>query len=183
MILIENIAWVIGPTAGIVIPPVTGILVVINLSWTHWIVMQRFLIYILFILLQVTIFAQSEIDTVISGKVSYRTVDNIYVRFNNTEGINKGDTLFIKKGREFIPVIEVSFISSKSVSGAFIGKSELKISDEVFAFVKLQSEGNKQQSEISQPLDITNEDEVNVQVKKYNQSNLNESSVRGKFSV
>ena len=86
--------------------------------------MHRFLIYILFILLQATILAQSEIDTVISGKVSYRSVENIYARFNNTEGINKGDTLFIKKGSEFIPVIKVDFISSKSISGAFIGKGE-----------------------------------------------------------
>jgi len=145
--------------------------------------MQRILIYILFILLSVSIFAQSEIDTIISGKVSYQSVENIYVSFVDTKGIEKGDTLFLKKNRAYIPVIRTNYISSKSISGISIGNSELKIGDEVFAFVKIESEEKKYQSEISEPPDLTSSNAVNITVKKYNKSDLNEPSVKGKLSV
>ena len=141
MIFLMGMIREIQRIAGIVIQPIIGIQLVAHSNWRELISMQKFVINILFILLPLSIFAQSEIDTIISGKISYQSVENIYVSFESTQGIVKGDTLFLKKRRNFIPVIEVNYISSKSVSGIFIGKSELKINDEVYAFVKTGGPG------------------------------------------
>lgn len=50
----------------------------------------------------------------LSGKVSYVTSQNIYVKFRATAGISSGDTLYISSGETLVPVLKVSDLSSVS---------------------------------------------------------------------
>lgn len=73
----------------------------------------------------------------ISGKVTYLSSQNVYVQFENTEGISVGDSLFVLSKKKLIPILRVNFISSRSVAGELLNeKSELKAGDEVFARIK-----------------------------------------------
>ncbi len=56
------------------------------------------ILYILFLMLSVNLLAQSQRDTLIMGTVSFISSQNVYVKFDNTDGIDNGDTLFMKDG-------------------------------------------------------------------------------------
>lgn len=59
--------------------------------------------------------AKSQIDTIIvEGTISYRNTQNVYVRFANTKGIEKGDTLFVYRSGQLIPALIVNQLSSIS---------------------------------------------------------------------
>lgn len=70
------------------------------------------------------------------GRVSFITTQNIYVKFENTEGITKGDTVNIEQTGKAIPILIIKYISSQSCAGEKIGKFDLKVGDNVFANVK-----------------------------------------------
>ena len=53
--------------------------------------------------------AQSLRDSVITGKVSYKSAENIYVKFDDTQDIEKDDTLFVKSKGKFVPVIIIKY--------------------------------------------------------------------------
>ncbi len=63
------------------------------------------------------------------GAVSYITGQNIYVRFSSTEGIENGDTLFIRKSEEIIPALIVQHHSSISCLCVAIGENTFEVSD------------------------------------------------------
>jgi len=74
----------------------------------------------------------------ISGNVTYLSSQNVYVQFDNTEGISVGDSLFVRSKKKLIPILRANFISSRSVAGELLNeKSELKVSDVVIARIKL----------------------------------------------
>ncbi len=92
---------------------------------------------ILLMFISVNLFAQSEQDTIITGTVSYISAQNVYVKFDDTEGINTGDTLFIKVGSVLKPTILVNHISSTSCAGIALNGAALKINDPLYALVVL----------------------------------------------
>ncbi|MCX6259173.1 MAG: hypothetical protein NTW49_14925 [Bacteroidia bacterium] len=67
----------------------------------------------------------------LTGKVSYITAQNIYVKFQNTEKIHAGDTIFRKVDDKLIPLFIVENISSVSCVGKPLDKTEVKIDDDV----------------------------------------------------
>ncbi len=81
------------------------------------------------------------------GNISYITGNNIYVKFNSTEGIETGDTLFIQKNGELIPVVTVIQKSSISCLCNKIADTELKISDRITAIIKKKSDENRTEME------------------------------------
>jgi len=85
------------------------------------------------LILSVMVFAQTE-KVERKGIVTYLSSQNVYVKFDDTEGIAAGDTLFIKGNRNLKPAMVVNFISSRSAAGEMIEGNKLKIDDEVFAF-------------------------------------------------
>ena len=56
------------------------------------------------------------------GKITFQSSQNIYVRFDNTDGIKTGDTLYVKLKKKLIPVIVVKYLSVSSCSGENMGK-------------------------------------------------------------
>lgn len=74
------------------------------------------------------------------GKISFITSQNIYLRFENTEGISAGDTAFYFYKRKFVPVMVIQFLSSGSCSGRKISDLNLKIGDEVYVWARHNDE-------------------------------------------
>lgn len=72
----------------------------------------------------------------VEGKVSYITMQNIYVRFEATGLVQKGDTIFIMKDQKMVPLFISESVSSMSGVGKPLGNMEVKISDVVYLKVK-----------------------------------------------
>lgn len=68
----------------------------------------------------------------ISGKVSFVTSKNIYVKFNNTRHISVGDTLHMSTGVTMSPCLVVTQKSSSSCVCSTINDCEVKKDDDIF---------------------------------------------------
>ncbi len=71
-----------------------------------------------------------------TGSVTYVSPMNIYVGFKNSDGIDKGDTLYAYRRGTLTPVLTAKYISTSSVAGPIIGKPFVKVGDHIFAFVR-----------------------------------------------
>jgi hypothetical protein len=67
------------------------------------------------------------------GKVSYVTTQNIYVKFQSTENMAKGDTLFSKQDGVLVPVLIVQEISSISCVCIPISTQKFTVGDQVLS--------------------------------------------------
>ncbi|MDH3268667.1 MAG: hypothetical protein OEM46_07405 [Ignavibacteria bacterium] len=81
------------------------------------------------------LFPKEELTRVLEGTVSYISSQNIYVKFNSTEGIEAGDTLFIKEKNNYSPAIKVDYKSSTSCAGVSITNKKIEINSLVYAFI------------------------------------------------
>ena len=100
---------------------------------------KNFLKILFFSLLLTFTLKQSLAKTYISkkeGEISFITSQNIYLRFENTEGISVGDTAFYFYKKKYVPVMVIQFLSSGSCSGKKIGDLNLKVGDKVFVWAK-----------------------------------------------
>ena len=88
---------------------------------------------ILFLLLgSCLVYGQKE--TVIEkGVVSYVSSQNVYVKYTSTENINKGDTLFYKRGENMVPSLLVKDKSSTSCVCISLQIEKFKVGDEFFS--------------------------------------------------
>ena len=86
-------------------------------------------------------------DYLQTGKVSYITAQNIYVKLQNTEKIHTGDTVFRQLDNKLIPLFIVENISSVSCVGKPLGKMEIKIDDEIAVKVHEKAEPGKQKTD------------------------------------
>ncbi len=107
--------------------------------------MKQLLFLILFYCLSLNIFGQTT-DVILKGSISYITSQNIYVKFENTEGIHMGDTLFIARNNVFIPALIVNNLSTISCVGIPVGQVTLSISNPIFGKIKVEK---RQQDSIS----------------------------------
>jgi hypothetical protein len=73
-------------------------------------------------------FAQKSGD-IVTGKVSFISSQNIYVKFQSTSGLSVGDTLFSSSGTKRIPVLIVSNLSSTSCVCSTISANPPAIGD------------------------------------------------------
>jgi len=67
--------------------------------------------------------------------VTFKSSENVYAKFENTTSMKVGDTLYVKDSNSLRPVISVRYLSSHSVAGPSLGGKELKIDDNVYAYV------------------------------------------------
>jgi len=102
--------------------------------------MKKFILLILVFFSIVKLFGQ-EIKSLTEGKISYITLQNIYVKFEVSKIVNEGDTIFIRNGENLVPLFVAESVSSTSCVGKPLQHFELKISDVVF--VKLTKKQNQ----------------------------------------
>jgi len=120
---------------------------------------MAFKIYLsLVIILILTTNSLSQNNSTKEGTVSYLSSQMVYVKFDNTELIEIGDTLYIKKNKSFLPKLIVKFKSSVSASCEKVDNSEFKIGDKIFAFV------NKTSTEVLSFQDSTETDTTDIQL-------------------
>lgn len=100
----------------------------------------RIPIFLMFIFIQAAfpVFAQ-EGNLEMEGRISYITGQNFYVKFENTSGIENGDTLYLPRNSVLEPVLVVQHHSSISCLCSKVGNLNLKVSDRIFALVKRKS--------------------------------------------
>ena len=82
-------------------------------------------------------FSQNE-QTIIKGTISYLNGQNVYVKFENTEGIRVGDSLFVARNNILIPAIRVNNLSSVSCVGSLLGLISLSISTPLFGKIRIE---------------------------------------------
>lgn len=93
---------------------------------------MRYLIFT-FYFFAIAFSLQGQDNTVLkSGKVSYKTSKNVYVKFASTESINIGDTLFLNSKGKMIPALLVDNKSSISCVCSPISITRINVSDEIF---------------------------------------------------
>ena len=98
------------------------------------------IVYISFLIFSVNLLAQTQRDTLIIGTVSFISSQNIYVKFDNTNGIDNDDTLFVKDGSILTPAILVNHKSSTSCAGISLNGISLKVDDQLYARIKIIAE-------------------------------------------
>lgn len=86
---------------------------------------------IIILILYINIFPQEKV-----GQISYQSSQFVYVKFDNTDGINKNDTLFIKNSKSLIPALKTVFVSSRSCACTVMGNMLIKPGDKIIAAVK-----------------------------------------------
>ncbi len=147
---------------------------------------MKYTSYILIVILAIisqTLTGQ-EIGKTSQGEVSYVTQQSVYVRFESTEGLKVGDTLFQIKDNVLLPALIINNLSSISCVCKPIGITELKVGD------KLSHEPKKViKEDSSTPIvavagpDDTDEQENNpVQVKEEPKTKI-KNGVSGKLSM
>lgn len=67
------------------------------------------------------------------GSISYVTSQNVYVKFNTTEHVRIGDTLFIKQQENLVPALVVKNLSSISCVCDPLQSRQLQVSEKVYA--------------------------------------------------
>ena len=138
-------------------------------------------LYILFLILSVNLLAQTQSDTLITGTVSFISSQNVYVKFDNTDGIDNGDTLFVKDGSILTPTILVNHKSSTSCAGTSLNEISLKVNDPVFAFIEIIAEEEIVKDDSTSNLLL--EETVAYQPSVKTSSPEFEPKVSGKFSI
>jgi hypothetical protein len=96
--------------------------------------MKRLLLILLF-LTTCAVLAQTSELKVVEGTVSFISSQNVYVKFKSTEGIEIGDTLFLKEKNDFLPAVRVDHKSSTSLAGISITSNKLEVNNILYAFI------------------------------------------------
>lgn len=111
--------------------------------------MKNKILVLLFLVLSLVTYSQTSPEVLI-GKVSYISSQNVYVKFDNTEGIQVGDTLFTVKNEKPVPVLIVTSLSSISVVGTPLSPNTVTSASQIIAKKRiLKPEVSKDKLKIS----------------------------------
>lgn len=98
--------------------------------------MKIFLSILIMFCLSIVLRGQTAQNTM-QGSVSFVSTQNVYVKFENTDGCKIGDTLYIERNKEIIPALIVSNLSSISCVCSTIGQLNLPITTSIISKRKL----------------------------------------------
>jgi hypothetical protein len=93
--------------------------------------MKQYILIILAILFSPVLRGQTVEN--VTGKISFISSQNIYVKFTSTEGIKQGDTLYIIKDNNLIPALKVNTLSSTSCVCAVLTSENLPVEHLIIA--------------------------------------------------
>ena len=112
-----------------------------------------------------------ETKNILEGSVSYISGKSIYVKFENTHGIENGDTLFIAKNVVLIPALIVQHKSSISCLCKAIGDNLFKVSDKITGKIKIISKTGRSKIQSEEKI----EQDINEQVLTSSSSEIEKS--------
>lgn len=118
------------------------------------------------------------------GKVTYKSSQNIYVKFENTDGIFQGDTLYTKFKDKMYPVMQINFISTTSCAGTPISNDNIKVGDELFAVIfARQEDKNIQLDTISNIISPLQDETIPRVVNNPNLKNFKKNISNGRVTI
>ncbi|MCF8261965.1 MAG: hypothetical protein K9J12_14395 [Melioribacteraceae bacterium] len=129
------------------------------------------------ILCPIIMFGQTN-HTLKKGHVSYLSSQNVYVKFDGTDGISKGDTLFMEFNSSLKAGVVVENLSSRSCSGKILEGITLKIDDVLFAKISEDVE-----TVLETKFKLTQKDSLQISNFKKVRSTESNSKFRGKFGI
>jgi hypothetical protein len=143
---------------------------------------MKYIIYIfIFFVLGLELKAQTDSGR-LTGKVSFISPQNVYVKFKTTEGILPGDTLFILSGK-LIPVLVVKNLSSYSCACAPVSTQKITVSQDIVT--RKKDKAKTPENKING--DIVKEPEPAVisadTAKKYPSSVLKKQKINGSLAA
>lgn len=138
----------------------------------------------LIILTVLSVKSYSQQSGLTEGTITYLTSQNVYVRFSSTEGISEGDTLYLKKKEELIPVLKVKDLSSVSCVGVPLGTDPLQVNDILFANPRKKTEVNQSpvQAVVPVPKPLVNPADT-LRKRRLERNAENKQVVHGRLSV
>jgi hypothetical protein len=112
----------------------------------------------LFFLLSYTLsYSQTEKKTLLEGSVTFVSSQYVYVKYENTEGIEEGDTLFTRAQDRYSPALIVKFISSSSTACYKIIEKDFLLNEKLFAFVKIVNDETNTGETLEPLVDVSDE--------------------------
>jgi hypothetical protein len=127
--------------------------------------MKRTILMILVTLSIFKLYGQGD-RPVAEGKVSYITLQNIYVKFETSGLVQPGDTVFVRKDQALIPLFVSVSVSSTSCVGNPIGKTDIKVSDIVVIKIKKSEKSEPIKDKIPTELSSLKNDSAQTQKSK-----------------
>ncbi len=133
--------------------------------------------------------AQTTTEERREGTVSYISGNSVYVKFDKTDNIKIGDTLFINKNGVFSPALVVKNLSSISCVCESITNVDFKVDDKILSpVIKVQKIEEKEDDQVNEGVaaEVVSEDEY--QLKEEEKSNKKEvkpevNDIYGKLSI
>ena len=119
----------------------------------------------------------------LEGEVSYKSSQNTYVKFSNTENISIGDTLFIQQGSVLVPALVVNNKSSISVIANSIGSISLQKGDKIIATIPEKKEDKEDVVLTKDPDYITEIGKEVAPVKPLKKEPVQQEEFKGRISV
>jgi len=101
--------------------------------------MRKYVFLIVMLWYAQSLFCQSVNPLLIEGKVSYISMQNIYVKFELAGLVKVGDTVFVNKDNKLEALLVAESISSQSCVGKPLLKSETKVADVVYIKSKISN--------------------------------------------
>lgn len=144
--------------------------------------MKSFLLFILFVFVFWESKAQNEFKE-FSGKVSYVTAQNIYIRFDGTTNIELGDTVFIHRNSQVQPLLIVESKSSLSCMGKPLNGVEVSIGDEVVVRAPVAPKKEKEKSAAELKGDSIQKTESKEPAKQKTKENPYQEKIWGRISA
>ena len=127
--------------------------------------MKRYTLLILVTLSILKLYGQED-RSFAEGKVSYITLQNIYVKFETSGLVRPGDTIFIRKDQTLIPLFVTESSSSNSSVGKPMGKFDIKVSDVVFIRIRKSEKLNKGSLKENIPSELSGNKQDSLQGQK-----------------
>jgi len=119
----------------------------------------------------------------IVGKVSFISSQDVYVRFSNTAGIARGDTLFISSGGNVTPAFIVKNLSTMSCVCQQISSDNISVDHLVIARAKVLSPKEEEKPAEKAVVAVSEEKSVNDTAKTILKNSGVKQNIRGSLSI
>jgi hypothetical protein len=119
---------------------------------------------------------------ILEGKVQYISSQFVYVQFKNTNGLNKGDTLFVKSRGKYTPSLIVESLSSSSCAVKEI-KTKPVVGEIIYGIIQIKPQTiTAEEINLNPKIQSANEI-VKIDTAEFIGFKKLERNVYGKFSV
>ena len=130
-------------------------------------------ILVILLFLNITVYCQISPE-ILNGKVSFITTRNVYVKFDNTDGILVGDTLYQKLDNKLVPALIVNSLSSISCVGTPLTKTGIELSTEIIAKRRPEPNSGINKKDESKIQDSPNDQVIHAAFDKQKSNTTNE---------